>query len=95
MSSAFPDPHDPRHIDDDVMHGLMAAHASESVGATVGRVEPRGARAMRPISTTTARWKRRTSRCFLHSGDGKLDRTAVVLRRRTCNSDPIATILRV
>ena len=50
MSSAFPDPHDPRHIDDDVMHGLMAAHASESVGATVGRVEPRGARAMRPMS---------------------------------------------
>jgi hypothetical protein len=50
MSSAFPDPHDPRHLDDDVMHGLMAAHASESVGATVGRVEPRGARTMRPMS---------------------------------------------
>jgi len=50
MSSAFPDPRDPKQLDDDVMHGLMAAHASESVGATVARVEPRRARIMQPMS---------------------------------------------
>jgi len=50
MSSAFPDPRDPKQFDDDVMHGLMAAHASESVGATLARVEPRRARIMQPMS---------------------------------------------
>lgn len=50
MSSAFPDPGDPKQFDDDVMHGLMAAHASESVGAALARVEPRRARIMQPMS---------------------------------------------
>ncbi len=50
MSSAFPDPQDPKQFDDDVVHGLMAAHASESVGATLARVEPRRSRAMQPMS---------------------------------------------
>ena len=50
MSSAFPDPSDPKQFDDDVMHGLMAAHASESVGAALARVEPRRARIMQPMS---------------------------------------------
>lgn len=50
MSSAFPDPQDPKQFDDDVVHGLMAAHASESVGATIARVEPRRARSMQPMS---------------------------------------------
>lgn len=50
MTSAFPDPRDPTQLDDDVMHGLMAAHASESVGATIARVEPRRTRSMPSIS---------------------------------------------
>lgn len=50
MTNAFPDPRDPTQLDDDVMHGLMAAHASESVGATIARVEPRRARSMPPMS---------------------------------------------
>ena len=50
MSSAFPDPREPRQFDDDVMHGLMAAHASETVGTTVARVEPRRSRSMQPMS---------------------------------------------
>ncbi|MBM4052848.1 MAG: hypothetical protein FJ270_08940 [Planctomycetes bacterium] len=50
MKSAFPDPRDPKQFDDDVIHGLMAAHASESVGATVARVEPRRVRSMQPMS---------------------------------------------
>jgi hypothetical protein len=50
MSSAFPDPQDPKQFEDDVVHGLMAAHASESVGATIARVEPRRPRSMQPMS---------------------------------------------
>ncbi len=50
MTNAFPDPRDPTQLDDDVMHGLMAAHASEAVGATVARVEPRRSRSMQPMS---------------------------------------------
>ncbi|MBM4110836.1 MAG: hypothetical protein FJ254_05690 [Phycisphaerae bacterium] len=50
MNGSLPDPHDPQRLDDDVMHGLMAAHASESVGATLARVHPRRTRFMRPIS---------------------------------------------
>ena len=50
MSSAFPGDRDPLDLDDDVMHGLLAAHASETVGATAGRVEPRRVRSMQPMS---------------------------------------------
>ena len=89
MSSAFPDPGDPKQFDDDVMHGLMAAHASESVGATIARVEPRRAIVCSigrgtmslddasgtsvPFGAGTSRWKARSRHCLASSAAPKLE----------------------